>query len=152
MTDDDVIDLRKYREQQAREDDGGGLSLMGADGERRHFALPLWRMASVARATWSGLIRARPGGEPTPITVVDTVSVDTRPTPPGGLPGDPLLPPPAITEEPDGTLLVAVGVVKGDSWYVALGGRTPAPLEPREREDLLFLAGECAGLVALFDE
>lgn len=152
MSDDDVIDLQKYRDQQERADDEGGLSLMGAEGERRHFALPLWRMASVARATWSGLIRARPGREPTPVTVVDTASVDTRRTPPGGLPGDPLLPPPGLIQEPDGTVLVAVGVVKGDSWYVALGGRTPGPLEPREREDLLFLAGECAGLVALFDE
>ncbi|MEQ9568649.1 MAG: hypothetical protein RLN75_00545 [Longimicrobiales bacterium] len=59
--------------------------------------------------------------------------------------------PPALVEEPDGTLLVAVGQIGGDSWYVALGGRTSGALEPREREDLLFLAGECAGLVSLLD-
>ncbi|MEQ9568650.1 MAG: hypothetical protein RLN75_00550 [Longimicrobiales bacterium] len=57
MSDDDVIDLRRYREEQERESDEGGLSLMGADGDRRHFALPLWRMAAVASATWSGLVR-----------------------------------------------------------------------------------------------
>lgn len=152
MTDDDVIDLRQYREDQARESEESGLSLMGADGDHRHFALPLWRMASVAQATWSGLVRSRDGTDPTPITVVDLSSIEPRSVPPGGLPGDPLATPPALSEEPAGTLIVAVGRRNGDSWYVVLGGRSPAALEPREREDLLFLAGECAGLVSLLDE
>lgn len=152
MSEDDVIDIGQYREAQARASADGGLSLMGADGDRRHFALPLWRMAASVGASWSGLVRSRDGADPTPVTVVDLASADPRAVPPGGLPGDPMTPPPALTEEPDGTLLVAVGRPDGDSWYVVLAGRTPGPLEARQREDLLFLAGECAGLISFLKE
>lgn len=149
MADDDVIDLDRYRTDLARESDESGLSLLGAEGEHRHFALPLWRMATVAGASWAGLVRARGGSDPQATTVVDLASYEPRSSPPGGMPGDPHRNPPAITEEPGGALIVSVARPAGDGWYVVLAGREPGKVLGGEREDLLFLAGECAGLLAI---
>ena len=152
MASDDVIDLERYREE-ARAGSGSGLSLLGAEGERRHFALPLWRMATASRARWAGLVRGSGGGEPpTVITALDLRPGGPREVPPKGLPDPPLRHPPYLVEVPDGRLVLAVGVVGGHSWYVVLGERGPRPLEPRRREDLLFLAGECSGLLAVLQE
>lgn len=152
MSDDDVIDLERYRTEQARQSDETGLSLLGAEGDHRHFALPLWRMATVVGATWAGLVKAPGGREPTAVTVVDLGSYEPRPLPPGGMPGDPHLNPPALVEEPGGALIISVARPEGDGWYVVLDGRDAGAVIGREREDLLFLAGECAGLLALLGE
>lgn len=152
MTDDDVIDLERYRTEQAHQSDGMGLSLLGAEGDYRHFALPLWRMATVVGANWAGLIRASGGRECTAVTVVDLGAYEPRPMPPGGMPGDPHIEPPGLIEEPGGALIVAVGRPEGDGWFVVLDGRESGAVLAGEREDLLFLAGECSGLLALLGE
>ena len=42
----------------------------GAEGDRRHFALPLWRMANAASADWAGIVRWTESG-PEATTVLD---------------------------------------------------------------------------------
>ena len=51
-----------------------------------------------------------------------------------------------------GRLCIYLGDRGGRLWYLlVLGGGEPSPLSAREREDILFLAGECAGLLFLRD-
>jgi len=53
---------------------------------------------------------------------------------------------------PEG-LLVYLGNRDGRTWclFTDGGAATRAPLSPKKREDILFLAGECAGLLFLRD-
>ena len=150
MANDDVIDLSRYRRRQADRKDAG-LSLLGAEGVYRHFALPLWRMASVAGATWAGLVRRLEEGPAETLVAVDLRPGGARREPEGGLTEAPLQPPPHIVEDPDGRRTLAVSVDGRGQWYVVLGEGTPSSLGARAREDLLFLAGECAGLLAVLE-
>lgn len=149
MGHDDVIDLDRYREE-SRGGSGAGVSLHGADGEHRHFALPLWRMASVSGARWAGLVRHGGGDDPpVAVTAVDLAAGGPREAPPGGLPGPEVRRPPHLAEHSDGRVVLPVGGFGGAAWSVVLGDRSRGPLGPGIREDLLFLAGECAGLLAV---
>lgn len=149
MSDDDVIDLQRYRNQRSDSTTESGLSLLGAEGPYRHLALPLWRMATLVAAQWAGLVRAPGGRDPTVLTAVDLASASARPAPPGGVPGDPHLTPPALIEEPDGAMIAAVARIGGDGWYVVLADRVAGAVPHVERSEVIFLAGECAALVAV---
>jgi hypothetical protein len=50
-------------------------------------------------------------------------------------------------------LVVFLGVKAGRAWSLVVDGgeRRDGPLSARTREDILFLAGECAGLLFLRD-
>jgi hypothetical protein len=51
-----------------------------------------------------------------------------------------------------GGLCVFLGARAGQLWLLLVdGGERTAPLPPNVREDVLFLAGECAGLLFLRD-
>lgn len=145
MGSDDVIDLAQ----------GPGrplpstLALRGVEGEWRHFALPLWRMARVAGSEWSGLVRVAPRSGPLAITVVDLGAPRARSEPVEGLPSPPAAGRPHIRQGADGTIVVSMGTVGDDDWYVVLAGGSGRSLGPRRRLELLFLAGECAGMLGL---
>jgi hypothetical protein len=127
MHDDRVIHLSDYR-RATEATPRAGLSLAAATG-----------------ADWAGLVRWSPDG-PEALTVVDLGTGDTRMAPAEGLSGRAAAGPPDIRMT--GTrLTLALGRFAGDPWGVVLGGVAVAPASVRD--ELLFLAGECAGLLAL---
>ena len=144
MSDDRVIHLDDYR----RADDPDarrGLSLVGAEGDRRHFALPLWRMANTASADWAGIVRWTESG-PEATTVLDLSADPARQRPPSGFPASPGANPPDVVETNEGVVL-PLGRHGESRWAALLAGRSVRMRAARD--ELLFLAGECAGLLAL---
>jgi hypothetical protein len=152
---DEIIDLSNFIERRASSDAPPGMmALWGADGERSRFALPMWRVVHIAGAErgvifWrpvSGDTTSRPfvvldvGHEPARLQLSEAVTVcEERPS--------------AELHDrgPDG-LVVCLGT-KGDRVWglVADGGSRESALSAKEREDILFLAGECAGLLFLWN-
>ena len=144
MRDDRVIHLDDYRRSTAAAP-RAGLSLAGAEGGRRHFALPLWRMAATTGADWAGLVRWTDDG-PDAVTVVDLSAGVARSEPAEGLPS------PVVASPPDirvvgSQITLTLGRFGGETWAVVLGGTAVALRSVRD--ELRFLSGECAGLVAL---
>lgn len=153
---DDIIDLVPYlKRDEGAEVPRGAMALWGAEGERSRFALPLWRIIYLAQAE-RGVIVWRSvdgGGSVTPFVALDLAQEPARvdiTTP---------LPPFAEDEEPglmdrgrDG-LVVFLGFRAGRAWSLVVdgGAEREAPLASNVREDILFLAGECAGLLFLRD-
>jgi len=158
---DGIIDLTAYmrdRDDGGDEDDGsprGAFALWGADGERSRFALPLWRTIYLAGGGRGGIVWTPPGGtELRPFVVLDLeqdpprVEFDLASV-------DPVRSAVAPTLDDGGAgggVTVFLGSESERRWYlVILDGTTRETLRPRDREDILFLAGECAGLLFLRD-
>lgn len=158
MSDDGIIDLAAYLEARDGDldDDDAPLALRGMEGERRRFVLPLWRMAYLASASWAGLVRETGPGRVEAVLVLDTGQDPARALPDAGLPeleeGDR---PPSLRVAKGGELVLALGPGPGGKrWMVVLAER-PAEAEELDadtREDLLYVAGECAGLVELVED
>ncbi len=148
---DEIIDLTRYLEREGERDlPRGAMSLWGADGERSRFALPLWRVIYLAQAE-RGLIVSRPtaGNEPpTPFVALDLADEPARTDLSSELPRFGADAQPALLDHgPDG-LVVYLGAKDGREWSLVVdGGERSELLEARRREDVLFLAGECAGLL-----
>jgi hypothetical protein len=151
---DDIIDLSSILERRGDSDaPAGTMALWGASGERSRFALPLWRVVHLAEADrgvifWrptSGDATPRPfialdvAGDPARVEVSAAVTACEDHT--GGHLHD---------RGPDG-LVVCLGARDGRVWGLVADGGTRPPLSPRKREDILFLSGECAGLLFLRD-
>jgi hypothetical protein len=152
---DDIIDLSSILECRGDSDaPAGTMALWGADGERSRLALPLWRVVHLTGAD-RGLIFWRPtsvdrsprpfialhvASDPARLEILDDVTVCDDHTS-GQL----------HNHGPQG-LVVCLGARDGRVWaLVADGGTRHPPLSPRKREDILFLAGECAGLLFMRD-
>ncbi len=157
MTDDRIIDLRPYLEGDDLVDEPP-LSLWGTEGDRRRFILPLWRMSFLASARWGGLVRENGPGDLEVMVVVDqredpARSVPARPLP--ELTTDDV--PPSVRETAEGDVVVSVGYgPRGLRWVVVLSDRdsqndpdVDRPILDDEREDMVYLSGECAGLIEL---
>lgn len=154
---DEIIDLTRYlKREPTAELPRGSMTLWGADGERSRFALPLWRIIHLARGE-RGLIVHAPGDRPDesmPFVVLD-MAMDPARTEVDGR----LLPHFAPDDGPSlldlGTEGMAVFLgARGDRiWTLWVDGTTEREglLPPAIREDVLFLAGECAGLLFLRD-
>jgi len=156
MTDDprDIIDLQDYRRRKP-EERRSSFAVWGGEGERSRLALPLWRAIYLVGGERGALVwlESNDAGEGPPHSffVLDLASESPRiefPDPlPGGLSstkGDaPLL----VDQGP--ALAVYLGSDEGKRWFLLVDrGEIPRePLETAARDDLLFLAGECAGLV-----
>ena len=153
---DDVIDLTKYLERTSGQKDAestrGSFSVWGGEGERSRFALPIWRSIYLVGGDRGGLTWVPDGGSQDalqPFFVLDLAAEPARTA--FTLPVDLVdfdLEAPAVLADAD-TIAVYLGNQAGKKWFLILDDRTaPAePLEGRTREDLLFLAGECAGLL-----
>lgn len=156
MSDDRVIDLGAYIRAREREDGPMPLSLAGTEGERRRYVLPLWRMSYLAESRWAGLVKVGPEGEAERASIVlDQGQDPARWVPEGGLPTIPAgLPAPALEVVGRHGLALPLGVVTdGASWWALLCERTKEGLPTAEvRDDLIFLAGECAGLISLLED
>jgi hypothetical protein len=155
---DDIIDLAPYlrlRAEEEEDEDGGVFTFWGGDGERSRFALPLWRAAYMFNARRSALVwvpSGAPDAPPTPLTLLDLRSEEARlEFGTEGLVG-------LANETKAGTMAVgeeglAIYLGEGDDrkWYIVVDDVGDPDDEASESErplsDLLFLAGECAGLL-----
>lgn len=153
---DGIIDLTAYLRQ--REEGGkeqparGAFALWGADGERSRFALPLWRTLFLAQGGRGGVVWRAGAGPLTPFVVLDLEQDPPRRDFDAALVQDvPTGTAPTLVEG-ERSLVVYLGSHRDREWYlgVVASGERDA-LGTREREDILFLAGECAGLLFLRD-
>ena len=155
---DGIIDLTQYlnREPDAGEPSRGAFALWGADDERSRFALPLWRTIYLAQGERGGILWRNPsdGGRPHPFVVLDLghdparldFELDAIPVAEDGEP-------PALHDYGEDGLAIFLGTRKTAVWHLVVDGghqRVDA-LGAKIREDILFLAGECAGLLFLRD-
>lgn len=150
---DGIIDLQDY----LRSRDGAGppastFALFGADGERSRFALPLWRAIYLASGERGGIVwQSTAGGRLHPVVVLDLAKDPPRaefPWPESLDPGDRV---PAMLRSPGGGAAVYLGEERERRWYLLIeraDGQVALPTG-QEREDIMFLAGECAGLLFL---
>lgn len=158
---DDIISLEEYLRRREEDDDGEGpegpgstFALWGADGERSRFALPLWRAIYLCAGERGGIVWVSDRvAQAQPFVVLDLACDPPRtqfegveePPPPAGPRA------PRMARSGEGGLAVFLGEEKGRRWYMVLEGAGAEGPEPagRDREDILFLAGECAGLLFL---
>lgn len=166
--DDDVIDLTKYLDRSKAvsdigpgtdsgiEPDGGAsrgnFSVWGGDGDRSRFALPVWRSIYLVGGGRGGLAwedREEAPGVLTPFFVLDLGAELARVEFGYELVADlETLEAPMVMESSTG-IGIFLGTREGRHWYLVLDERSPTSeaLQGGVREDLLFLAGECAGLL-----
>jgi hypothetical protein len=154
---DEIIDISRYLERDApRAPAPATMALWGADGERSRFALPLWRVVHLAEAERGVILWRSTSGDrsPHPFVVVDLTHDPARLDVTGpGLSYCRQAESATLHDlGPDG-LVVYLGSRDERVWcLLAEGGdRRSQQLEPHKREDVLFLAGECAGLLFLRD-
>ena len=154
---DKIIDIARYLDRDAsRGHTPATMALWGADGDRSRFALPLWRIVHLAQAERGVIFWQGTDGDrvPSPFVVIDLaqdparLSVDSA-----ALPSCEDATSAMLHDLGSDGLLVCLGSRDGRAWcLLADGGRQRADvLEARRREDVLFLAGECAGLLFLRD-
>ena len=155
VNDDDVIDLTSYRgralPKTGREGSPGRFAVWGADGKRSRFALPVWRSIYLVAGGRGGLLwTPRRGGVegPEAFFVLDLVSEPARTefTLPSPVGLDEAEPPNLLEQE--GSVAVFLGSRDERNWFLIVDDRNVAdPISADAREDLMFLAGECAGLL-----
>jgi hypothetical protein len=152
---DEIIDLTRYIKREPASDlPRGSMTLWGADGERSRFALPLWRIIHLSQAErglilWSSIESPR---EPTAFVALDLAADPARTdVDPASIPRfGPEEGPSLVDLEAEG-LVLFLGADDGRLWtlYVDGGSTRTTPLPSTAREDILFLAGVCAGLLFL---
>ncbi len=154
---DEIIDISRYFRREAEVDTlPRAIALWGVDGDRSRFALPLWRVVHLAGADRGVILwrQSSGGGGPRPFVVVDLASDPAR----LGLDGADIesydaSDGPTLHDLGSDGLVVLLGSRDGRVWCLLADGGVPRrePLDPKKREDILFLAGECAGLLFLRD-
>jgi hypothetical protein len=152
MTDDHVIDIRRYLDQSIKRPDLGAFAVWGGGGERSRFALPVWRTIGLVGGDWGGIVsvsKCDPQAGPRPFFILDLKQDPARTVVPDGafrlLVGEEV---PALSFTPKEGLVVMLGENAEWCWFLHLRGVTKATApEGKSRETLLFLAGECAGLL-----
>ena len=152
---DEIIDITRYLKREPASDlPRGSMALWGADGERSRFALPLWRVIYLAQAERGMIVSCRVGDHrrQTPFVVLDLGADPARTTvDPGAIPKySPEEAPSRLDREREG-LVVYLGSQNDRLWALLVDGTSTRtePLAASAREDILFLAGECAGLLFL---
>ena len=152
MTDDHVIDIRRYLDLSLQRPHPGVFAVWGGDDERSRFALPLWRVIYLVGGDWGGIVfvsKLEPEAPAQPLFVLDLKQEPARTVPPSApldlLEGGEV---PAVASTQEGGLAVLLGEDEERRWYLEVQGATSG-VEPggKDRETLLFLAGECAGLL-----
>lgn len=145
--DDRIIDLSEHL------DDGSDeptFAMWGGEGERSRFALPVWRALHLLRAERGGIVRTDSGGAAhEPLFLLDLGreparrDFDSAPT--EALRGREA---PAVQIRA-GVAAVLLATDAEGRWFLLAAGEEVGELEPTpaDRDDLLFVAGECAGLL-----
>lgn len=144
----DVIDLANYAESRDR---SRVFAVYGEEGERSRFALPVWRAVYLLDGERGGIVWTGPDAEdpPVPRFVLDLVSEPARTGFDGRVTREVLhekAPSVAIVDDTVAVLLARDGERE---WFLVVTGEEVGrhPSSPRDRKDLLFVAGECAGLL-----
>ena len=153
---DGIIDIRQYLDPDDEDKNRGAFSLWGADGERSRFALPLWRVIYLAGGDRGAIASASAAASQVlePLVVLDLLTeparLDLSTFPLSMVDGDHS---PMLTDLVERGLAVLLGESVGRRWYLLVDGRGAAtePLKPSTKEDILFLSGECAGLLFFRD-
>lgn len=155
---DEIIDLTQYRNRESKEEapSRGAFALWGADGERSRFALPLWRTIYLAQGERGAIVwrDITADDAPHPFLVLDLgqdparleVDQDAVPVSEDGEP-------PALHDYGPEGVTIFLGERDNRMWHLVVdgGGKRDGELSAKSREDILFLAGECAGLLFLRD-
>jgi hypothetical protein len=154
---DNIIDITRYMKREpVSEVPRGAMALWGAEGERSKFALPLWRILHLADAERALILSCdvEGVGESLPFVVLDTgqeparIEVDETQIPRFAVDD-----PPSLLDRADAGLVIHLGSQGGRNWTLVVdcGPTRAQPLPTGVREEIAFLSGECAGLLALRD-
>ena len=153
---DDIIDLGAYlrRREEGDKAPRTAFAVWGGDGERARFSLPLWRVVYLSGGTRGGLVWV-PSGDDRPARLRPFVVLDLSEDPARTRFAASLVhgmkdcAAPTLREEGEEGLTVYLGEQDERCWYVVVDeiGDSADALEGRVRDDILFLAGECAGLL-----
>lgn len=144
---DEIIDLSEY---QAEREGRRAFSVAGGEGERSRLTLPMWRAIYLLDGERGGIVRAGgPGSGLHSFFVLDLGESPAR----TGFDGEGARrlesrdPPAVDVSEGAATILLSRDDRRG--WFLVITGPKvgASELGRREREDLLFLSGECAGLL-----
>jgi hypothetical protein len=154
LTDDGVIDIRQHFAKTVDAPVPRVFSVWGGEGAHSRFALPVWRAVALQGGDWGGIVslsKIDVSATPQPLFALDLLREPARiesPLEPLRALGDGDVPSLAVTS--GGGTAVLLGE-DGERWWFlrALGGGSDALPEGKARETLLFLAGECAGLLFL---
>ena len=153
----EIIDITRYLKREPASDlPRGSMALWGAEGERSRFALPLWRIIYLAEAERGLIVSSEAEGDRTqdPFVVLDLAHEPARTdVDPTAIPEFSVEEGPSLVDFEAEGLVVFLGTRAGRVWTLLVdGGSTrKTPLSPSAREDILFLAGVCAGLLFLRD-
>jgi hypothetical protein len=152
MADDQVIDIRRFLGGAPERPDEGAFAVWGGGGERARFALPLWRAIYLVGGEWGGIISlSNPEAENVarPLFILDLKRDPARIF--NSTESLRLLrseEAPALASTGGQELSVLLGADGDRQWFLQVrGGSLEAAPDGRVRETLLFLAGECAGLL-----
>ncbi|MCJ7627932.1 MAG: hypothetical protein MUO50_06035 [Longimicrobiales bacterium] len=152
MADDHVIDIRRFLGEIPNQQDEAAFAVWGNGGERSRFALPLWRAIYLLGGNWGGIVslsKLEPEDAAHPLYILDLkedpartfISTNSL----GLLQGDQA---PALVFTDEREVAVLLGEDEDRQWFLQVrGGASGGVPEGRARETLLFLAGECAGLL-----
>ena len=152
--DSDIIDLGAYRRRRP-EARRSAFAVWGGEGERSRFALPVWRAVYLVGGERGGLVWLddRDAGKTlNPFFVLDLASETPRTSFSTELLGDlrgSEVAGPILSESFPGGSAVFLGAGEDRRWFLVVhdGGLPRQPMDASSRNDLLFLAGECAGLL-----
>ena len=150
--DDGVIDIGKYLGEPPGPRSHAAFSVWGGDGERSRLALPVWRAIQVTGGDWGGVIyQPRKGSQESvePFFVLDLKEDPARTEVLSG----PLASlrkkgVPAVLSNQGGEIVVFLGEDEERSWFLKIQGTAVGlDVAVKAKETLLFLAGECSGLL-----
>lgn len=152
--DEHVIDIGDYiRRRREESESRSTFAVWGAEGERSRFALPLWRIAYLAQGGRAA-VAWEPSGRSDALAAM--VGLDLRVDPPRTelepshvAPLRSVAEAPALERTMDDVLAIFLGERDARRWYLVVTDLEPAddPLGQEARNDICFLAGECAGLL-----
>ena len=152
MADDHVIDIRRFLGGSPERLDEGAFAVWGGEGGRSRLALPLWRSIFLVGGDWGGIVslsKLESEDVAHPLFILDLKQDPARtfsPTKPLRLLQGEEGPALVFTEEKE--LAVLLGEDEERWWFLQVrGGTMVGPADGKARETLLFLAGECAGLL-----
>ncbi len=151
--DNEIIDIGSYLGRAPDREREPAFSVWGGEGDRARLALPVWRAIFMVGGDWGAIVSlSREEGEaPRPHFVLDLAEEPARTAAPAAA----LLrvrdqKAPALATSPPGELAVLLGDDGEEQWFLQVSGADPgASVDGKGRESLLFLAGECAGLLFL---
>ena len=153
--DSDIIDLGEYRRKRP-EARRSAFAVWGGDGERSRFALPVWRAVYLVGGERGALVWVDDGADPgkglNPFFVLDLASESPRTEFNPDLLGEVRTGAgtgPVLSESLPGGAAVFLGAGEHRRWFLVVddGGLPRQAMDGTARNDLLFLAGECAGLL-----